>query len=161
MEIVSVMRIMRRQTLVWHRRGARSVFPSEMIGTVKVQLEWTAQYPLRRLLSWAKVWSLAHGIADDAHAGICLESRGRRNAETYSAVLFRSSARRQSLRPAGNRHQQPTPIKPLGSPLGIFDCHCVDKGSSALDIVDPKVVDLDLGELRSCLRCRARAHRSL
>src|SRR5262249_24438046 len=85
---------------------------------------------------------------DDAHAGICLESRGRRNAETYSAVLFRSSARRQSLRSAGNRHQQPTPIEPLGSPLGIFHCHCVDKGSSALDIVDPKVVDLDLGELR-------------
>src|SRR4029453_42256 len=62
--------------------------------------------------------------------------------------LIRSSARRQALRPPGNRHQQSLPVQPLGHSLGILDGHRVDQGGSALDVVDAKVVDLDLRELR-------------
>src|SRR5262249_2459142 len=114
MEIVSVMRIMRRQTLVWHRRGARSVFPSEMIGTVKVQLGWSAQYPLRRLLSCAKVWSLAHGIADVLHLL-------RVSGKLSSGRLLRRGGRaanRARRRPVSTQHaaRALVPCDPMCSP---------------------------------------------
>jgi hypothetical protein len=60
-------------------------------------------------------------------------------------------------RPDG--HQHAAAIEPARNPLGVVHGHGIDQGAAALNVVDAKIVDLDLGELHCNLAGRVKRQR--